>query len=223
MFAGRPEMFIPLLQRHYFQSVLSSMVYTRGGTTQIATTLSDDGSTLNFVTEEFAERAGLQQVGVWRGTIKQLKDTVELDAPMYQVFFQLAPPLNEIVSVLAIGTTAIGHRVPVEPCVMNVLCMLLNTRKEFVANPAGDIDILLGMESCGLLLKTQPLERTPIMRDLSVTKSPLSSLYNIKGAIGGLAGDGTANCVHSTKHYTTLLKLKKYSGYPISFENDLKP
>ena len=85
-------MLIPLLHRHYFQSVLSAMVYARGGAIHNATTLSDDGSTLNFVTEEFAERANLQQVGVWRGTIKQLKDTVELDAPMYQIFFQLAPP-----------------------------------------------------------------------------------------------------------------------------------
>ena len=85
---------------------------------------------------------------------------------------------------------------------MSVLCELLNTRKEFIANPAGDIDILLGMESCGLLLKAQPLERTPFMRDLSVTKSPLSSLFTVKGAIGGLEGDGPANCVHSIKTYT---------------------
>ena len=40
------------------------------------------------------------------------------------------------------------------------------------------------------------------MRDLSVTKSPLSSLYTVKGAIGGLEGDGPANCVHSVKTYT---------------------
>ena len=64
MFLGRTEMLIPLLHRHYFQSVLSAMVYTRGGIIQNATTLSDDGSTLNFVAEEFAEKAGLQQVGV---------------------------------------------------------------------------------------------------------------------------------------------------------------
>ena len=85
---------------------------------------------------------------------------------------------------------------------MNVLCELLNTRKEFIANPAGDIDILLGMESCGLLLKAQPLDRTPFMRDLSVTKSPLSSLFTVTGDIGGLEGDGPANCVHSVKTYT---------------------
>ena len=139
---------------------------------------------------------------MWRGTIKQLKDTVELTAPMYQVFFQLAPPLQEVTFVLAIGTPAIGYRVPVEPPVMAILCELLNTRKELIANPAGPIDILLGMESCGLLLKTQPLERTPFMRDLSVSRSPLSSLYTIKGAIGGIENDGPSNCVYSTKTYT---------------------
>ena len=95
LFANRHEALIPLLDRHYFQSVLSAMVYTRGGKLQNATTLSDDGSTLNFVTEDYAKQAGLQQVGVWRGTIKQLKDTVELTAPMYQVFFQLAPTPQE--------------------------------------------------------------------------------------------------------------------------------
>ena len=82
LFFGRTEALIPLLNRHYFQSVLSAMVYTRGGKLQNATTLSDDGSTLNFVTEDFAKQAGLQQVGVWRGTIKQLKYAVELEAPM---------------------------------------------------------------------------------------------------------------------------------------------
>jgi len=122
--------------------------------------------------------------------------------PCTRYFFNWPPPLQQVISVLAIGTTAIGHRVPVEPSVMNILCELINTRKEFVANPAGDIDILLGMESCGLLLKAQPLDRTPIMRDLSVTKSPLSSLLTIKGAIGGLEGDGPANCVHTIKTYT---------------------
>ena len=35
-----------------------------------------------------------------------------------------------------------------------------------------------------------------------MTKSPLSSLLTIKGAIGGLEGDGPANCVHSIKTYT---------------------
>ena len=94
LFLGRTEALIPLLNRHYFQSVLRAMVYTRGGKLQNAAMLSDDGSTLNFVTKDFAKQAGLQQVGVWRGTIKQLKDTVELEAPkpMYQIFFQLAPP-----------------------------------------------------------------------------------------------------------------------------------
>ena len=40
MFTGRHEMLIPLLQRHYFQSVLSSMVYTRGGTCLLYTSPS---------------------------------------------------------------------------------------------------------------------------------------------------------------------------------------
>merc|ERR1711940_41004 len=77
LFANRHEVLIPLLDQHYFQSVLSAMVYTRGGKLQNATTLSDDGSTLNIVTKDFAKQAGLQQVGVWRSTIKQLKDTLK--------------------------------------------------------------------------------------------------------------------------------------------------
>ena len=36
---------------------------------------------------------------------------------------------------------------------MNILCEILEVKRERVSNPAGDIDILLGVDSCGLLLK----------------------------------------------------------------------
>ena len=67
------------------------MVLRGGGKVERPTTLSDDGSTLNFVSQEFAAKLKLEPVRVWRGTIKQLRDEVLLEAPMYELFFHLAP------------------------------------------------------------------------------------------------------------------------------------
>ena len=63
LFANRHEALIPLLDRHCFQSVLSAMVYTRGGKLQNATALSDDGSTLNFVTEDYVSKQAYNKLG----------------------------------------------------------------------------------------------------------------------------------------------------------------
>ena len=85
------------------------MVLRGNGRVESATTLSDDGSTLNFVSQEFAAKLQLEPVRVWRGTMKQLRDEVLLEAPMYELFFHQAPPDPTVCSVLAIGTTFIGH------------------------------------------------------------------------------------------------------------------
>ena len=130
----RTFLLLPLLRRHFFQSILNAMVYGRGGVLENAVLLSDNGSTLNFVTESFAQHAGREKVGTWCGTIEQLKDEIQIEAPMYQIFFHLTAPFNKVTSVMAIGTSAIGDRVPVDSGVMDVLCELLNIRKEFLAH-----------------------------------------------------------------------------------------
>ena len=66
---------------------------------------------------------------------------------MYELFLHLALPNPTVCSVLAIGTTFIGHRAAVPVNVMSVLCELLEVDKQFVANPAGDIDVLIGVDS----------------------------------------------------------------------------
>ena len=135
-------------------------------------------------------------MGVWRGTIKQLRDEVLLEAPMYELFLHLVPPHPSVCSVLAIGTSHIGHRTPVPNPVMNVLCEVLEVQRERVSNPEGDIDILLGVDSCGLLLKNINIVRTPFTQDIAFASSTLSSLLPLKGAAGGFAEAGPSSKVH---------------------------
>ena len=70
LLASKPDELRPLIKRHYFQSVLTAMVLRGDGKVEGATKLADDGSTLNFVSEDFARKLQLEPVGVWRGTIK---------------------------------------------------------------------------------------------------------------------------------------------------------
>ena len=64
LFINKPDELRPMVKRHYFQSVLTAMVPTPNGMVETATTLSDDGSTLNFIAEEYANRLKLVPVGV---------------------------------------------------------------------------------------------------------------------------------------------------------------
>ena len=196
LFINKPDELRPMVKRRYFQSVLTAMVLTPNGMVETATTLSDDGSTLNFIAEEYANRLKLVPVGVWRGTVKQLRDEVTLEAPMYEVFLHLVPPHPSVCSVLAIGTSHIGHRSPVPNPVMNIFSEILEVKRERVSNPAGDIDILLGVDSCGLLLKNITFVRTPFTQDIALASSPLSSLLSLKGAAGGFAEAGPSSKVH---------------------------
>ena len=196
IFVSKPGELRPLIKRHYFQSILTAMVLKGDGKGVGATTLSDNGSTLNFISEEFASRLELIPVGVWRGTIKQLRDEVLLEAPMYELFFHLAPPHPSVCSVLAIGSSFIGNRVAVPNGVMNVLCEVLEVERERVSNPVGDINVLIGVDSCGLLLKNIGIYRTPFTQDIALAASPLSSLLSLKGAAGGFAEAGPSNKVY---------------------------
>ena len=95
IFFSKPDELRPMIKRHYFQSVLTAMVLTPNGMVETATTLSDDGSTLNFVSEDYANGINLIPVGVWRGTIKQLRDEVLLEAPLYELFPHLIPHTHQ--------------------------------------------------------------------------------------------------------------------------------
>ena len=75
---------------------------------------------------------------------------------------------------MAISTEHIGHREPVPEEVLQVMCELFQVDRALVDNPQGNIDILIGMDACGLLLKDQDVPRTPFMRDLNISKSALS-------------------------------------------------
>ena len=70
--------------RHYFQSILMAQLYRCDGWVMDTVTLSDDGSMMNFKSEEFLHKTGLEPIGVWRGNVKQLTNEVHIEAPLYR-------------------------------------------------------------------------------------------------------------------------------------------
>ena len=78
LFFNRMDRLLPFHHRHYFQSILMGQTYRGDGSVMSTAVLSDDGST----------KAGLEPIGVWRGTIKQLKDEVGIEAPLYRLQFK---------------------------------------------------------------------------------------------------------------------------------------
>ena len=72
------------------------------------------------------------------------------------------------------------------------MCELFQVDRALVDNPQGNIDILIGTDACGLLLKDQDVPRTPFMRDLNISKSALSDFLYIKGAAGEAVMQGRA-------------------------------
>ena len=60
--------------------------------------------------EEFLAKAGFEPIGVWRGTIKQLKDEVHIEATMFRLQFKLASEYQTVATTMAISTQHIGHR-----------------------------------------------------------------------------------------------------------------
>ena len=121
---NRMDRLLPFHHRYYFQSILMGQTYRGDGSVMRTAVLSDDGSTLNFASEEFLAKAGLEPIGVSRGTIKQLKDEVTIEAPLYRLQFKLASAYQTVATTVAISTQHIGHREPVPEEIMQVMCEL---------------------------------------------------------------------------------------------------
>ena len=78
-----------------------------------------------------------------------------------------------------------------------------------LANPHGEIDLLIGLDDQRLLLKEmdlwpedtankfRPIYKSKFMKDLSLAKTVLSDWATVKGALGGF-GNSTSSDVHTT-------------------------
>ena len=78
-----------------------------------------------------------------------------------------------------------------------------------LANPHGEIDLLIGLDDQRLLLKEmdlwpedtpntfRPIYKSTFMKDLSLARTVLSDWASVKGALGGF-GNSTSTDVHTT-------------------------
>ena len=101
-------------------------------TTKISSiSLSDNGSTLSFVSAQFIKKLKLPIMGTWRGNLQTLNDVKNVSTSFYKLVFNTS---NGDHSVLYLETSNLG-------CYYGVLCV--NSKP---------MDILLGLDAAALSL-----------------------------------------------------------------------
>ena len=137
--------------RHYFQSILSVDVNLDNGIDMTILALSDNGACLNFGSEKWFKETQQQAIGTWVGRIKTLSQVIDVSTPFYKVLCRDRDGSCHTLFVLA--TEDIGQRQKASPEAIEAMAKILQIDSSYIANPEGDISLLIGLENAELLLR----------------------------------------------------------------------
>ena len=100
-----------------------------------------------------------------------------------------------------LATEDIGFKRRAEDVIISNIAKMLHVNKDYIDNPQGMIDILIGLESANLLLREVhyvagiPVKKSFYTKDIMLGNSVLTNKMVIKSAIGGMTF-GEANSIY---------------------------
>ena len=168
--------------RHYFQSILNVDVNPSDGIDMTVLALSDNGACLNFGSEVWFKPTQQQAIGTWVGRIKTLSQVIDVTTPFYKV---LCHPL------FVLATEDIGQRQKASQEAIEAMAKILRIDSSHIANPEGDISLLIGPENAELLLRevyyinSKLVSKTAFTKDIMPSSSYLTNQLVIVDSIGG--------------------------------------
>ena len=112
--------------------------------------LSDNGSTLSFLSSRFIRKFKLSSLGVWRGSVQTLSDTKNVQTDFYKLSVQTT---KGNVAVLALKTDGLGDYFGISYKMAVKFAAHYGLDPEDVLHATQEpIDLLLGVDAASLLL-----------------------------------------------------------------------
>ena len=150
-------------------------------------TLSDNGSTLSFVSANFIKKHKLPVMGKWRGNLQTLNDVKNVSTSFYKLVFNTS---NGEHPVLCLETSNLGDYFRVN----HKMCLKFSSHfglspNDVLCTSSKPIDILLGLDATALLLdkifvlngrKVSPPAWAP---NVFLYGSPASNKFSLVGCL----------------------------------------
>lgn len=137
-----------LQKKVYIQSCLITHARLQGQIVKFQS-LSDYGSTLNFVLDSVMETLKVDRLGHWSGNLRTLNRTTPCRMPFYSL--PMMDKNGTIEDMLVLGTESIGFRNQIPLPILNKICCDLKIPSDKVDITWGEITLLIGLENASLL------------------------------------------------------------------------
>ena len=150
---------------------------------QIVKCQFDTGSTITLIKEETAQRLELPILRTEVRLIKTLNGEKKIDAKLY--LLKLMDNLGNERVLKALGMPTLGGNPVVQSQLRQKLAEYFHIQEKDLAEPKGEIDILIGMDASSVMLeiekKFKPPRNSPNIR---ICSSPIISGFMFIGQVG---------------------------------------
>ena len=165
-----------------FLTCCSLILLKCGSHKETGCALLDSGSSLGYVTLNFAKKAQLKQQGIWNGKVETIHGSRDSEHPIF--IANILDVEGRVHKTKLLGTKRIGdkHILPSE--LHRDLCRDFRISQSSVQNYGGPIDLLLGLDVSSLLASKHLDLSCSKHPELFLCSSTLNREYFFCGAIG---------------------------------------